>query len=201
LIAAGDDGFHRCGITADTTTYCWGPNASGQLGDGTTVDAPDSLPVAVVGGHKFASLALGRAHTCGITVAGAALCWGSNDRGELGVGTRDTLRSLVPTPIAVTGQTFRADGVTTRRYKVCATTTTGSVYCWGDWGLATPQPYLNGPTPLLLPGGLLFARIAASSVIFCGITEQGVLHCAWNPPVGDGTNQASDVPRRVALQP
>lgn len=41
------DGDHACARTADNVVRCWGFNAQGQLGDGTTVDRPE--PTLVVG--------------------------------------------------------------------------------------------------------------------------------------------------------
>jgi len=44
-IAAG--GTHSCALSANGTAKCWGRNASGQLGNGTTTNA--STPVVVSG--------------------------------------------------------------------------------------------------------------------------------------------------------
>jgi len=44
IVSAG--GGHTCGITAGGTTYCWGNNSSGQLGNGSS--SADSIPVRVV---------------------------------------------------------------------------------------------------------------------------------------------------------
>ena len=44
-VAAGGD--HTCAILADGTLYCWGSNAHGELGDGTT--APRAPPAPVSG--------------------------------------------------------------------------------------------------------------------------------------------------------
>src|SRR5690606_27765369 len=43
-----DAGTHTCAIASNNKAYCWGYNASGQLGDGSTTSR--SSPVAVVQG-------------------------------------------------------------------------------------------------------------------------------------------------------
>ncbi|MBK8006207.1 MAG: hypothetical protein IPK12_20490 [Gemmatimonadetes bacterium] len=75
---------HFCGLTAQGVAWCWGDNASGQLGDGTRVTP--ALPVAVQTAARFTALAGGGAHTCGVTTTGGVLCWGSNTEGQLGNG-------------------------------------------------------------------------------------------------------------------
>ena len=81
--------------------YCWGYNAYGQLGDGTTTDR--LVPTPVAGGLTFAAVSAGTVvpffgHTCGVTTSGAVYCWGDNFAGELGDGT--TTQRLVPTAVA-----------------------------------------------------------------------------------------------------
>jgi len=85
-------------VTSAGAAYCWGENVSGQLGDGTTTNS--LTPVAVAGGHTFASLSPFLFHTCGLTTGGAAYCWGSNSNGALGDGS--TTSSTVP--VRVSGQ-------------------------------------------------------------------------------------------------
>ncbi|MES1259592.1 MAG: Ig-like domain-containing protein [Gemmatimonadota bacterium] len=83
-ISAG--GSHACAITASGAGYCWGSAAGvGALGIGRNADS--SVPVAVAGGLSFRSITPGTYHICGVTVAGAAYCWGNNSFwSELGVG-------------------------------------------------------------------------------------------------------------------
>ena len=88
---------HTCGVTSGGTAYCWGQDASGQLGDGSSADR--LTPVAVSGGLTFASLTAGRVHTCGVTTGGAGYCWGLNSVGQIGDGSSTTRLA----PVAVSG--------------------------------------------------------------------------------------------------
>jgi alpha-tubulin suppressor-like RCC1 family protein len=94
-ISAG--GAHTCGIATDGETYCWGDNGSGQLGTGTTSLAV-TAPTRVAGGLTFGEVSAGGSHTCGLTPAGVAYCWGENADGSLGDGTGE--RRNVPTKVA-----------------------------------------------------------------------------------------------------
>jgi alpha-tubulin suppressor-like RCC1 family protein len=96
-VSTGMD-VYACGVTNNGSAYCWGLNAYGQLGDGTT--ANKLVPTLVSGDLTFVSVAASAtpdgAHTCGLTTSGSVYCWGLNDHGQLGDGTLLTTR-LVPT--------------------------------------------------------------------------------------------------------
>jgi alpha-tubulin suppressor-like RCC1 family protein len=84
------------GITTAGVAYAWGLNWYGKLGVGDE-DGGYNLPTPIAGGIPFASISQGSIHTLGLTAAGTAYGWGSNDRGAVGDGTLTT--RMVPTAV------------------------------------------------------------------------------------------------------
>jgi hypothetical protein len=152
-LAAGR--FHTCGLTAAGHAYCWGSGEHGRLGIGDLVPADTARTVAhpVAGGHVFAELGAGVLHTCALTAAGAAYCWGSNFSGQIGVD--DAADALVPTQVGG-GIAFAA--LATGGYHACGLTAAGQAYCWGQnlGGQLGTGDLENRYAPSPVSGGLTF---------------------------------------------
>ncbi len=91
-LAAG--GNHTC-VTVNQQVWCWGDNASGELGNGSTTASPVPVQVQGLAGGAY-QVAAGETHTCAL-LYNAIMCWGDNAHGELGNGA--TIGS--PTPVSV----------------------------------------------------------------------------------------------------
>ncbi len=89
--------YHTCAMTGAGGVKCWGANNYGQIGQ---VIIPNQVPQSVravsVAGMALGVIQLtaGSHHTCVVTGAGGAKCWGFNIEGQLGDGT--TSSSHVP---------------------------------------------------------------------------------------------------------
>ncbi|HKG95476.1 MAG TPA: hypothetical protein VKA84_26390, partial [Gemmatimonadaceae bacterium] len=104
----GSLGGFSCALDGAGQAWCWGKNNAGQLGNGATSSGSTAVPQQVAGGFTFTAISAGGAHACGITTAGAAVCWGSNVMGQLGNGTGGTINDFSAAPLAVSanGLTF-----------------------------------------------------------------------------------------------
>lgn len=184
-ITAG--GYHSCGLTSEGVAYCWGYNAYGQLGDGTTNSSPS--PVPVLGGLTVTEISAGLNRTCAITAVGDVYCWGW----EYGL-----------TPQKIPG------GIAFRKIDLgdnhsCGLTGEGKAYCWGTNhrgqlgdGTTTNR---GAPTPVAPEWGsttpLTFAQISAGGAHTCGVVPTGWVYCwGWGEfgQLGNGHTISSYYP-------
>lgn len=183
---------HTCALTAAGQAYCWGRNASGQLGNGTRVSANE--PVAVPGGHRFATINAGGAHTCGLTTDGAGYCWGDNGSWQLGIS--DT-SPLFTSPVASMASHSQAG------WAYNCDLVNGEAYCFGanDQGQRGHAP--SGPSAWStgISGGFRFTSLSTGGVHTCAVrTGDGVAMC-WGDndggKLGAGTGPDRGLPRPV----
>lgn len=90
---------HSCAVQRSGGVVCWGDNRDGQLGDGNA-SGWRSVPRPVMGLKDAVGLGLGARHSCALRRGEAIVCWGNNDRGQIGDGTR-TPRPA-PRPVLLT---------------------------------------------------------------------------------------------------
>jgi alpha-tubulin suppressor-like RCC1 family protein len=148
-LSAGAD--YTCGATKDGLLFCWGHGTAGQLG---TEDTLDLVPTRVhqTDGLTFQSIAAGGTHTCALTTAGDAYCWGQGTYGQLGTGVAPFSTDV---PVAVTGGiTFVALSVGLSSEHTCGVTPDTVTYCWGYslYGQVGDGTTTNRPAPTRVVG-------------------------------------------------
>lgn len=218
-------GSHSCALGGGGVAYCWGASDSGQLGEGT-IHAPVTSavpwwnygggtliplpPTKVTGNLTFASLTAGGRHTCGLTSAGIAYCWG--DKLQIGYGTASAVTALpsavsAPQPVSG-GLTFAS--LTAGGSQTCGLTTSGDAYCWGPGAIGNLNASVGSdwtkPVAVVLSGQIVnstvtgtstypavtgkFASLTSGGSHVCGITTAKAAYC-WGDnssgQIGTGT--------------
>jgi len=200
VVAITAGGVHSCALTSAGGVKCWGYNIAGELGDGTTANR--YTPVDVSGlTSGIAVVAAGMLNTCALTSVGGVKCWGANDAGQLGDGTKRDRH----TPVNVSGLTSGVVAVAAGFHHACARTGAGELKCWGanESGQLGDGTERDRHTPVNVSGltrGL--AAISAGGLHTCAVTSGGGIRCWGNNKrgqLGDDNACGSHCPTPVQV--
>ena len=123
--AALGRGF-TCAVTSAGAVFCWGQNASGQLGDGTQSSKRVPAPVIGLSGGVVRVVA-GEEHACALLTGGEVRCWGANLHGQAGPNALQAWSTPpVSVPLGEPAYAIAAGGMHT-----CALLGGGRGRCWG----------------------------------------------------------------------
>ena len=151
-VSVTSEGDDYCAVLSTGGVECWGDNAGGKLGNGTTggLDGGGSYdtPRPVTGITNATSVASGPAiSACALLVTHRVDCWGDDAFGELGNGTTggpDGGQGY-DTPQAVVG-IADATSITNSGSGYCALLSTSQVKCWGyDYNGQLGNGTVRGP--------------------------------------------------------
>ena len=140
-----------CAVLGNGHVRCWGTNAGGALGSGTSVGprtckAPTGItfacspsPVEVRDLDNAVDVSVGGGYACALTAKKTVKCWGHNYAGTLGIGTNSgpetcnlgesiTACATAPQPVTTLSD---VNAVATGFSHACASRGSGEILCWG----------------------------------------------------------------------
>lgn len=176
-----DEGFSGDGFTcadidecAAGTYDCGARVCANTLGAYACVCPPGYLDDGAVGCiSQWVTFSAGGLHTCGIRGDGTLWCWGDDESGQLGVGTR--VSSARPMQV---GSSASWRSVSAGDQHTCAIDGDGRLYCWGAGergrlGVGDFERRL-APAPV---GEATWLAVAAGGAHTCGVQVGGTLWC------------------------
>jgi alpha-tubulin suppressor-like RCC1 family protein len=210
-LVSDDTGY--CASLKSGGVVCWGDNAYGALGSGSTA-IDSSVPVVVEGLAGAVSVVSDGDGYCALLQSGSAACWGDNADGVLGNGSKAGYSDV---PVTVRGLSGAASLVSDRGLpgfeSYCALLKTGGAKCWGAniygaLGANTDVP--SSGVPLAVHGltaavsltgegeGLSYCAVLRNTGAECwGDNEAGLLGDGIGSVLGSGPQPYSDIPVKV----
>lgn len=207
LVEVTSGWMHSCGRGAAGEVYCWGNNATGNLGDGTAANA---RPVAkrVTGfDAPVRQVSAGADHTCALTEVGDIWCWGGNLAGQLGgLGADTAVVRRNPGKLTLDAWGRRLPAFTqlsAGNSHSCALDTTGTPWCWGGnsagqlgdgcYGCAFTSGG-GAPRPVNVQRMGAVRKVLAGATHSCAVTPQDALWCWGDNGYGQlGVDSTTDL--------
>ncbi len=188
-----------CALTESGDVWCWGDNSRGQLG--RTIN-PSSLnssifesPSRVSGVASVSTIAMGdsldqgasnrwsrETTSCAVTSYGSLSCWGSNRFSAVGDGTSSD--ASTPKLITMPGGSL-VQLVETNGMQTCASTTEGSLYCWGSLVGPVCWNWNSCTTPHLLRLFADLPDVPLAPSLTSASAAGGQITATWTPPTGN----------------
>jgi alpha-tubulin suppressor-like RCC1 family protein len=188
---------YSLGLRANGTAWAWGPNGSGQLGDGTAVNK--SSPVSVVGGYTDWIQVSGGGHSLGVRANGTAWAWGTGGSGRLGDGTAVTKSS----PVSVVGGFTDWIQVSGGNSYSLGLRANGTAWAWGSNGSGElgDDTIVNKSSPVSVVGGFTdWIQVSCGGSHSVGLRANGTAW-AWgfgtSGQLGDNTEVDKSSPVSV----
>lgn len=178
---SGNDS-HTCAL-ASSQIFCWGGNAYGQLGNGTTNSSLTPKAINYTNGLQagtITKIGTGNAHTCALAQS-QVWCWGTGSYGQLGIGTTP---ATVTVPTKVTAlEGFTVQDLSVGAYNTCAAVNSRA-YCWG-WNPdgqigdgTTVNKLVPTKLPTASPGGTKnVIAISTTDYHTCMAASDGTVYC------------------------
>ena len=178
------------------------PKTTGAASSSSTDSAPivgsSSSVAAVSFPTERGIVAAGGRHSCGLDASGSASCWGANDQGQLGDGTRNDHAE----PGVVAGD-LSFTQLSAGASHTCGVSRDGDVYCWGnnERGQLGDATTLERDTPVRVGTSGPFKTVRAGFSHTCALSRGGEISC-WGSnaygQLGSGSGLTSARPVDVS---
>lgn len=195
-----------CALTRAGGVKCWGWNAYGQLGGGTS-DETSTRPVGVSGlTSGVRAISTNGLHACALTTAAEVKCWGSSSDPASPNPKKTDSRVPVEVPRVGMGDT----GISAGGLHACAITRSGGVKCWGtnrdgELGNGSTVDSYRPVDVATLSDGVTALGVGSTDDFLpthsCALTLGGDVKC-WGPnrdgQLGNGSTVGSSRPVAVS---
>ena len=156
-----DSGYHRCGnlCLSDISAQSCGAACSPCTPPANSLPTCDGKACGYTcdvgwlhctsGCCRAQSLSTGAHHACALTSGGGINCWGLNENGQLGDGSKNNRLRPVSMPDLISGVRAVSSGFG----HTCALTNTGGAKCWGrNWEGQLGSAQSSGNQPVDVHG-------------------------------------------------